>query len=71
MVVASLETLLMVWAVVIGPFAWLLRDGLGPGATDSGGWQSVGRFLMTFYWGPILLALAGLRFLAGRRLPGG
>jgi hypothetical protein len=40
--------LLACWLTCVGPFAWLLRDGLGPRAVDSHGWAALGRFLMTF-----------------------
>jgi hypothetical protein len=51
---------LLVWLVGIAPFCWLLRDGLGPRAVQSSGWSAVVRFLLTFYWGPIALALLWL-----------
>jgi hypothetical protein len=53
---------LLFWLVCIGPFAWILRDGLGPRAVESSGWPAVGRFLLSFYWGPVAL---GLLWLAG------
>jgi hypothetical protein len=47
----------------------VLRDGLGPDAVDSHGGPAVARFLMTFYWGPVMVALAlltlGAVFWAG------
>jgi hypothetical protein len=43
----------------IGPFAWILRDGLGPDSTTSGGWHAIVRMLWCFYWGPATI-LAGL-----------
>ena len=43
---------------MFGPICWILRDGLGPDAVDSHGWQAVARFLRTFYWGPITVLLA-------------
>jgi hypothetical protein len=52
--------LLVFWLTCIGPFAWLLRDGLGPRAVDSHGWAALGRFLMTFYWGPVAVLLGVL-----------
>ena len=56
------------WALALGPFCWILRDGLGPGAVDSHGFHAIARFLMTFYWGPILLVLVVLRVVVGRFL---
>jgi hypothetical protein len=52
--------LLLFWLAVVGPFAWILRDGLGPNAVDSTGWYALARFLMTFFWGPIALVLLAL-----------
>lgn len=52
------------WAVlVIGfPLAWILRDGLGPGAVESSGVEAVKRSLGTFYFGPVVASLAILAF---------
>ena len=44
--------------VVLVPFAWMMRDGMGPGATDSSGIAAVGRWFWTFWAGPIVLALS-------------
>jgi hypothetical protein len=65
-IAAVLDALLMFWALAIGPFCWILRDGLGPGSVDSHGWYAVARFLMTFYWGPTLALLLALRLLVRR-----
>ena len=51
---------LLVWIAAIGPFCWLLRDGLGPDSVESHGAHAVARFLLTLYWGPVLVALAAL-----------
>lgn len=48
----------VVWGVGVGPLCWVLRDGLGPDATESSGWAAVERFLPTFYWGPVALLLS-------------
>ena len=45
------------WVFVVGPLCWVLRDGLGPDASDSTGWVAVGRFLGTLYWGPVAATL--------------
>ena len=66
-IAAVLDALLLFWSLAIGPFCWLLRDGLGPGAVDSHGTHAVARVLLTFYWGPVLVALMTLRLLARRR----
>jgi len=46
------------WVAAVGPFCWLLRDGLGPDAVDTRGIDAVGRFLLTHYWGPVAVGLA-------------
>ncbi len=43
---------LLVLVAVIGPFAWILRDGMGPDATNSTWLQALTKMLWTFYWGP-------------------
>ena len=57
----ALDGVVLFWALGIGPLCWILRDGLGPGAVDSHGAHAVVRFLLTFYWGPVLAALIALR----------
>ena len=58
---------LMILVVLIGPFVWILRDGLGPAATNSTGIQAMSRMFWTFYWGPATvvatLAFGGASFL--------
>ncbi len=39
------------------PFAWIMRDGLGPDAVDSSGVAALGRWFMTFWAGPIMITL--------------
>ena len=58
---AVLDGLLVFRVLVAAPFCWLLRDGLGPDAVDSHGLHAVARFGLTFYWGPVLAVLLGLR----------
>ena len=48
---------LVVWGMC-GPFAWILRDGLGPDSIESEGWNALTRSFWTFYWGPVLILLA-------------
>ncbi len=42
------------------PFAWLLRDGLGPSSVASSGLEAVMRCMTTFYVGPALAVLVVL-----------
>ena len=58
-VVRSLVDALLVLVLVgLVPFAWILRDGLGPDSSASSGLDAVSRCFMTFYSGPILIVLA-------------
>jgi len=58
--------LLILW-IILAPFVWTLRDGLGPGAVDSAGELAVERFFITFYWGPILLLLILINLLLRKK----
>ena len=57
------DALLVVAIIALLPFAWLMRDGLGPDSATSSGVQAVSRCLMTFYSGPILVVLIALAVL--------
>ena len=57
------DALLLLAALCVAPFAWILRDGLGPESVQSTGFAALGKAFMTFYTGPAILLLAGLRFL--------
>ena len=46
------------------PFAWLMRDGLGPDSTTSSHWDAVLRCLNTFYIGPALAVTGFLTVVA-------
>jgi len=54
--VATFLFLQLFWFLVVGWFAWLLRDGLGPEAVTTTGTAALGRMFTTFYWGPGCLA---------------
>ena len=59
--------------LLMAPFAWILRDGLGPDSTTSAGWEAVARTFWCFGWGPLaLLALlaAVWMFRSRRRIAG-
>ena len=49
--------LLLTALLVVLPFAWLLRDGLGPDSVRSHGLDAVMRCMSTFYVGPALAVL--------------
>lgn len=69
-IAGALYAFTLFWVAAVGPFCWLLRDGLGPDAVDSRGAGAVGRFLLTFYWGPVALALVAACLLLRARLAG-
>jgi hypothetical protein len=51
--------------LVIGlPFAWIMRDGMGPDSMESSGMNAVVRCLQTFYVGPALVILGLLAIAA-------
>ena len=63
-----LQSAFICW-IMLGPFAWILRDGLGPDSVETHGLEAVARALKTFYWGPILLALGAACWLCKKRAP--
>ena len=71
LLIAALQAGLMVWAACL-PLVWVLRDGLGPDATESGGAEAV--FKVAIGWGVPALALAlplcGLLFVDRRGAAG-
>lgn len=63
-----LQAAFICW-IMLGPFAWILRDGLGPDSVETHGLEAVVRALTTFHWGPILLALAAASWICKTRAP--
>jgi cytochrome c oxidase subunit IV len=57
---------LLAWSM-LGALVWVLRDGLGPNAIESHGWEALARQFWTFYWGPVLLVLVVLLVLLRRK----
>jgi len=62
-VIHSIVQAAMLLLIMTSPFAWLMRDGLGPDATTSYGFDAISKFFITFYWGPAFLGLAILSAL--------
>ena len=60
---ASVQVLLVFIVMFVGPFAWLLRDGLGPDSIPSSGLNAFVRMFWFFYWGPCSITLASLLVL--------
>jgi hypothetical protein len=52
------DALLVIALIALVPFAWLMRDGLGPNAVASSGLHAMVRCFVTFYSGPVVIALA-------------
>ncbi len=59
------DALLLLGLLCVAPFAWILRDGLGPDSVQSTGLAAAGKAFMTFYTGPVILVLAAVRLLLG------
>lgn len=62
-ILALINSLLLLTLLGVVPFAWILRDGLGPDSVTSKGSDALARAFTTFYAGPALLCLGGLHFL--------
>ena len=61
----ALDSLLL-FLIIVGPFVWIMRDGLGPGAFGSNGLESLHRFFMTFYFGPFFIIIFCLKLFIDR-----
>ena len=57
------DSFLLCAVVAVLPFAWIVRDGLGPDSVSSMGLAALSRIFMTFYVGPAILLLAALDLL--------
>jgi len=70
-VIESLVFSLLAFTVaVLVPFAWIMRDGMGPDSVTSTGLPAVERCFQTFYSGPVLIGLLALAVVvrwSGRR----
>lgn len=62
-ILVLINSLLLLTLLGVVPFAWILRDGLGPDSVTSNGLEALARSFTTFYAGPALLCLGGLHFL--------
>lgn len=62
-ILVLINSLLLLTLLGVVPFAWILRDGLGPNSVTSNGLDALVRAFTTFYAGPALLCLGGLHFL--------
>jgi hypothetical protein len=59
--ISAFVKLLLLFAItILVPFAWIMRDGLGPDSATSSGIQAIFRCFMTFYSGPTVIVLGVL-----------
>lgn len=63
----GVDSLLIFAVAAVLPFAWIVKDGLGPDSVSTTGWAALSRTFMTFYVGPAILLLAALDLLLRRR----
>lgn len=52
--------------ICVLPFAWILKDGLGPDMVPATGVTALWKFFMTFYVGPAILLFASFDLLLRR-----
>ena len=60
------DALLVFAVIVLVPFAWIMRDGMGPDAVTTSGYKAISRSFTTFYSGPILIGLTALAIVCHR-----
>jgi hypothetical protein len=52
--------------ICVLPFAWILKDGLGPDSVPTKGFEALSRIFMTFYVGPAILLFVSFDLLLRR-----
>lgn len=67
----TLDIFLGFAVICVLPFAWLLRDGLGPGSVPTTGWAAAAKAFMSFYTGPAILLLAVFKLALRKVVPTG
>ena len=55
MLLALVDLILVLLIICILPFAWILKDGIGPDSVTTTGLEAVWKCLMSFYVGPAIL----------------
>ncbi len=65
----ALDIFLGFAVVCVLPFAWLLRDGLGPSSVPTAGWAAAAKTFMSFYIGPAILLLTALKLALRKLVP--
>jgi len=66
--VGFIDALLLLALFGIAPFAWILRDGLGPDSVHSSGLDALRKAFLTFHAGPTILLLGGLHLLVSHAI---
>ena len=61
------DSFLVCAMVAVLPFAWMLRDGLGPDSVPTAGFTALARTFTTFHVGPAILLLTSLDLLIRSR----
>jgi hypothetical protein len=69
LLIALLRAASISW-LTISPFAWIMRDGMGPDSVTSEGLMAAQRTFTVFNYGPIALALLLANLLVQRRFGG-
>lgn len=70
-VLVALEILIGFAVTCVLPFAWILRDGLGPSAVSTTGLAAASKTFLSFYIGPVILVLIALDLAIRRFVPAG
>ena len=55
MLLALVDLILGLLIICVLPFAWILKDGIGPDSVATTGLEAVSKCLMSFYVGPAIL----------------
>ena len=69
LLIALLRAASISW-LTISPFAWIMRDGMGPDSVTSEGLMAAQRTFTVFNYGPIALALLLANLLVQRGISG-
>ena len=68
-VLVFLEVLIVFAVLCVFPFAWILRDGLGPDSVSTTGLTALSKAFMSFYIGPVIVVLVALDLAIRRFAP--
>jgi len=54
--------------ILVAPFAWIMRDGLGPDSRASNGFDALWNWFTCLFWGPAFLLLLASQLLISVKL---